>query len=122
MPPFFQLAMYSAASRAHYTVHLDRQPHEKHNRREITILCYLNADWDTAKAGGCLRLHPSLIGSGKHVDVEPLLGRVVVFPSGTQRHEVLPCTSGERVALTLWVDHVVAYDSPAEDRPSSVFV
>ena len=42
----------------------------------------------------------------QHVDVAPTAGRIVIFQSGTQLHEVLPCTNGaQRLALTLWVEH-----------------
>ena len=67
------------------------------------MLCYLNNDWDAARAGGCLRLHST---PTSFVDVEPVAGRVVIFPSATQQHEVLPCTEGERIALTLWVEYL----------------
>lgn len=105
LPAFVQLACYSARNKAHYTPHLDRWEHETHNRREITILCYVNPDWDAARRGGCLRLHPNPLGSAPTVDVEPTCGRIVIFPSATQHHEVLSCTKGERLALTLWVDY-----------------
>ena len=40
------------------------------------------------------------------IDVAPIAGRVVIFPSATMLHEVLPTTGGaERLALTLWVEH-----------------
>ena len=29
----------------------------------------------------------------------------MIFASGTQSHEVLPCEEGDRLALTLWVEH-----------------
>ena len=57
-----------------------------------------------------MRLHPSR-GSGippgsEPVDVEPLAGRIVVFESGRQMHEVMPSSSGRgRLALTLWVEY-----------------
>ena len=39
-------------------------------------------------------------------DVEPIAGRVVVFQSGLQMHEVLESAAGaDRVALTLWVEY-----------------
>ena len=103
LPTFFQLAVYASETGARYTPHLDRQPHEAHNKREITILFYLNEHWDVTKRGGCLRLHPTLAPT---VDVPPLAGRLVIFQAGTMMHEVLPCTEGERIALTLWVEYV----------------
>lgn len=105
LPPLVQLGCYSAESGSRYSSHLDRNEWEQHNRREITILLYCNVGWDAALQGGCLRLHPP-----KHaldepaVELEPVAGRLVLFPSATQLHEVLPCSQGERLALTLWVE------------------
>lgn len=111
LPPLVQLGLYSGSSGACYSRHLDRNAWEKHNRREITILLYVNTEWDAA-SGGCLRLHPSAANAATSapvgvasVDVAPLAGRLVLFPSATQYHEVLPCTGcAERLALTLWVE------------------
>ena len=58
VPPVVQLAAYSGT--ASYAPHLDRWQHEEHNRREITILCYVNCDWEPSEHGGCLRLHPGV--------------------------------------------------------------
>ena len=110
LPPLLQLATYSG--RAHYSRHFDSNPWETANRREITILLYLNVDWCAARQGGCLRLHPftggAPVAAGNEVppvDVEPVAGRLVLFQSRGTPHEVLPCTQGERLALTLWVEH-----------------
>jgi len=108
IPSLLQLASYSSTSRARYSPHYDNNPWEKHNKREVTILLYLNTDWDVERMGGSLRVHPSE-GEGVQAavqDVEPIAGRLVLFHSRLVRHEVLQCTAGERVALTLWVDHV----------------
>ena len=42
----------------------------------------------------------------RHVDVSPIAGRLVLFPSASMLHEVLPTSAaaGERLALTLWVE------------------
>ena len=114
VPPLVTLGCYTASSGASYTPHLDRWPNEELNRRELTILCYVNPGWDPKRSGGCLRLHPADDAADgvsnrdaptAPVDVEPLPGRIVIFPSGTVKHQVLPCTEGERLALTLWVEH-----------------
>jgi predicted 2-oxoglutarate/Fe(II)-dependent dioxygenase YbiX len=65
----------------------------------------VNVGWDSSRCGGCLRLHPTPMGSAPTRDVDPVAGRLVLFPSATQMHEVLPATEGERLALTLWVDY-----------------
>mmetsp|Transcript_38129 Transcript_38129/g.86456 ORF Transcript_38129/g.86456 Transcript_38129/m.86456 type:complete len:117 (+) Transcript_38129:940-1290(+) len=101
-----QLGYYPGGSGACYRPHLDRQPGEVNNRRELTFLVYVNTVWDAERCGGCLRLHPSVADGGPAIDVEPWAGRVVVFESGNQVHEVLPSNAGsERLALTLWVEY-----------------
>jgi len=105
LPPLLQLAAYSSRNGARYSPHLDNPGWEAHNRRELTILLYLNVGWDADRCGGCLRLHPEEGDPAPPVDVAPLGGRLVIFPSRTQRHEVLPCTESERLALTLWVEY-----------------
>ncbi len=114
VPPVMQLGMYPGDSVAQYKPHLDRWPSENHNRRELTFLLYVNSAWDETNYGGALRLHPSAEGNGlphaltRPVDVPPLAGRIVVFASSVQMHEVLPTTAPgvKRLALTLWVDFV----------------
>ena len=115
VPPVLQLASYTAATGARYTPHLDRWPHEAHNQRELTILLYANCDWDARRHGGCLRLLPKAPAAGasaaaepsETIDVSPVAGRIVIFPSAVMLHEVLPVTGGaERLALTLWVEHL----------------
>jgi SM-20-related protein len=68
---------------------------------------YVNAGWDAARCGGHLRLHHD---DGTTEDVEPVAGRVVVFKSGTQMHEVLPARHADRYALTLWVEYGESID------------
>jgi hypothetical protein len=115
LPPLLQLASYSAKCGAHYTRHYDWNAWEKANRREITILLYLNTGWDAVRCGGALRLFPTAAAdaaSGSEApptDVAPMAGRLVLFPSATQAHAVLPCiANSERLALTLWVEHADA--------------
>lgn len=106
LPPAVQLGFYPASSGARYSPHLDRNPGEVGLKREITFLVYLNLDWDAANCGGQLRLHPAGgEGGGGSVDVAPIGGRVVVFQSGKQMHEVLPCEGRDRLALTLWCEY-----------------
>lgn len=104
MPPAVQLGFYPSDTGAKYSPHLDRNPGEVGNRREITFLIYLNIDWDAKRWGGHLRLHPD-DDKAPRVDVEPIGGRIVVFRSGTQVHEVMPCKGRDRLALTLWCEY-----------------
>ena len=48
---------------------------------------------------------------GETVDIEPLAGRVVVFESGKQMHEVRE-SAVDRLALTLWVEYEEAWQEP----------
>ena len=63
--------------------------------RRVTAIAYLNPAW-TSGHGGELRLHGTTT-----VDVEPRLGRLVVFMSAELEHEVLP-TWSSRLAATAW--------------------
>lgn len=58
VPSMVQLGFYPGGSGARYRPHLDRWPSEVDNRRELTILVYVNVGWDAKRHGGCLRLHP----------------------------------------------------------------
>ena len=86
-----------------YRPHLDRWPDESANQREITILYYVNPpEWDAELSGGCLRLHAA---DGGTTDVAPRGGRLVIFKSGEQMHEVMPAVGVDRLAITLWVEY-----------------
>lgn len=113
LPSMVQLGYYPGGSGARYRPHLDRWADEVDNRRELTFLVYVNVGWQP-RDGGCLRLHPDNNNPGTDtVDVEPLAGRVVVFESGKQMHEVRECAAGvERIALTLWVEYADAWQQP----------
>lgn len=71
-----------------YKKHVDQ--HRGSNVRKISIVLYLNRDWDPADGGELCLYQPY------HPDVEmqrfaPLGGRLAVFMSGMIAHEVLPC-------------------------------
>jgi hypothetical protein len=114
LPAMVQLGYYPGGTGARYRPHLDRWASEVNNRREITILVYVNVGWDAQKMGGCLRLHPDPNSPGEDcVDVEPLAGRLVVFESGKCMHEVCEAMPGcDRLALTLWVEYEEAWQQP----------
>ena len=101
---------------------LDRWANEVDNRRELTFLLYVNLDWDASKLGGCLRLHPDVNRPGERtVDIEPIAGRIVVFESGKQMHEVLESNAGaDRLALTLWVEYEDAWREPENTMMPSI--
>lgn len=86
------LACYPPGHR--YARHLDSFRHG--NTRVVSLLCYLNKDWQ-AHEGGQLRLH---LPEGP-MDVTPERGRCVAFVSEDIEHEVLAGTR-ERWSLAAW--------------------
>ena len=79
---------------ARYEAHLDR--FGTSDERAVSCTLYLNEGW-TDRHGGLLRLHLT----GRHVDIPPRGGTLVLFRSDTVRHEVLPATRS-RFSLTGW--------------------
>lgn len=82
-----------AGGGARYVRHLDALP-GRHNRR-LTAISYLNDAW-TPPDGGKLKLHLK-----PAVEIEPLIGRLVVFLSEKVEHEVMPVWAS-RFAATAW--------------------
>lgn len=87
-----QLTHYTGGG-ARYVRHKDALP-GRHNRR-LTAISYLNERWKPAD-GGQLKLHLD-----PNVEIEPLIGRLVVFLSEKVEHEVLPVWAS-RFAATAW--------------------
>ncbi|XP_038066578.1 egl nine homolog 1-like [Patiria miniata] len=81
---------------AGYACHVDNP---NRDGRCVTCIYYLNDKWDVTSQGGLLRLLPV---SGGHVDVEPLLNRLLLFWSDRRNpHEVQPAFD-MRYAITVW--------------------
>lgn len=80
-----------------YARHLDRFREE--NRRVMSLVLYLNDDWD-AEDGGELRLYPSAV-TETGVTVTPRGGTLVCFLSERVPHEVLPARRA-RYSLAGW--------------------
>lgn len=78
-----------------YKRHLDQ--FKKDDHRILSVICYLNNDWDQSH-GGQLRIY---LPDGT-IDILPLAGRFVCFRSDQLEHEVLPATR-ERLSLTGWI-------------------
>lgn len=66
--------------------------------RRLTVLCYLNPDWEPSQ-GGALRLWPP--DGSNPVDVYPFCGRLALFYSKTVPHGVQR-TMSVRHSVTLW--------------------
>jgi SM-20-related protein len=88
-----QVARYPGGGAA-YQRHRDAFPGQA-NRR-LSAIYYPNPDWQPGH-GGCLRLH---LPEGP-LDVEPVLDRLVAFPSEDVEHEVRPALA-PRWAVTAW--------------------
>ena len=87
-----QLAHYAGNGEA-YGRH--RDAFDGAESRRITAILYLNPEWNLDH-GGQLRLHTS-----RAIDVDPVLGRLVVFRSARVEHEVL-ASLAPRLAVTAW--------------------
>lgn len=84
---------------AFYKAHLDR--HAGTNDRIITVILYLNEDWQPGD-GGELKLWTEVgAKDGPFELIEPRMGTLVCFPSGDYWHEVLPANKS-RMSITGW--------------------
>ncbi len=82
---------------AFYRRHLDR--FKTDDRRVVSMLLYLNADWQNTDAGN-LRIY--LFDQEKtQVDIEPIFNRAVFFLSADFYHEVLPAKR-DRLSIAAW--------------------
>ncbi len=102
------VALYPAGSSG-YVTHLDQFRSAANTAqagaRQLSVVLYLNDDWPS-DAGGQLRLyldeHSSApTATDRHVDIQPLGGRLVLFLSGRFWHQVLPARQ-TRISLTGW--------------------
>lgn len=78
-----------------YHKHIDR--FHADDRRALTCVLYLNADWDETD-GGQLRLY---LDDERYFDILPEAGTLVAFLSDRIWHEVLP-TLRDRMSITGW--------------------
>ena len=106
-----QFAIYPGNG-AGYVKHLDfdrtKHKHEGNTTntgRKLTAILYLNEEWE----GGQLRTYNQTTDgvedvscAGSIVDIDPSLGRMVLFRSDIVEHEVLPSWR-DRMALTFWI-------------------
>ncbi len=94
----FHYALYPAG--AFYKRHLDQ--FRTDSRRRLSVICYLNTDWQEPDGGQLALYLPSENGPEQTVTLAPLGGRLVCFESGKLEHEVLPATR-ERLSVTGWL-------------------
>lgn len=83
-----------------YKRHLDR--FRTDSRRKLSVICYLNADWQEADGGQLAIYLPNDDGPERIETILPVSGRLVCFESDRLEHEVLPATR-ERLSVTGWL-------------------
>lgn len=94
----FHYALYPTGT--FYKRHLDQ--FRTDFRRRLSVVCYLNTDWQEADGGQITLYLPTENGAEKTVAISPIGGRLVCFESGRLEHEVLPSTR-ERLSVTGWL-------------------
>ncbi|WP_461088733.1 2OG-Fe(II) oxygenase [Spirosoma gilvum] len=95
----FHYALYPTGT--FYKRHLDQ--FRSDSRRKLSVICYLNTDWQEINGGQLAIYLPEADGqSERQITISPLGGRLVCFESGRLEHEVLPATR-ERLSLTGWL-------------------
>ncbi|MFT0533696.1 2OG-Fe(II) oxygenase [Castellaniella hirudinis] len=93
----FHFARYDAG--AGYKKHIDQ--HRGTDHRKVSIVLYLNPDWD-ARDGGELCLYDPYRPEVEIQRFAPVGGRLAVFVSGVMPHQVMPAQA-TRWSLTGWL-------------------
>ena len=94
----------------HYTVYPVGTVYQRHfdqfrqnDHRKLSVLCYLNEDWQETDGGQLMLYFPSTSKQAEtSLNILPKGGRLVVFRSDLLEHEVLPA-SRPRYSLTGWL-------------------
>lgn len=95
----FHYAVYPTGT--FYKRHLDQ--FRSDSRRKLSVICYLNTDWQETDGGQLALYLPNLDKTGeRQITIAPLGGRLVCFESARLEHEVLPATR-ERLSITGWL-------------------
>lgn len=95
----FHYARYPAGT--FYKRHLDQ--FRSDSRRKLSVICYLNTDWQETDGGQLALYLPAPDGKAEQqLTISPTGGRLVCFESGRLEHEVLPATR-ERLSITGWL-------------------
>ena len=84
---------------AFYAAHLDR--HTGTSERIVTVILYLNEDWQPGDGGELKLWTDSGERTGAFTLIEPRMGTMVCFMSGEYWHEVLPAGK-PRLSITGW--------------------
>lgn len=83
-----------------YKRHLDR--FHSDSRRCLSVICYLNNNWQPTDGGQLAVYVPGADGTKKTIYIDPIGGRFVCFDSGLLEHEVLPAIR-DRLSITGWL-------------------
>lgn len=94
----FHYAVYPPGT--FYKRHLDQ--FRSDSRRKLSVICYLNTNWQESDGGQLALYLPEPDGTEKTITITPTGGRLVCFESGRLEHEVLPATR-ERLSVTGWL-------------------
>lgn len=94
----FHYALYPTGT--FYKRHLDQ--FRSDSRRKLSVICYLNTDWQETDGGQLALYLPNTDGTEQTITVSPTGGRLICFESGRLEHEVLPATR-ERLSVTGWL-------------------
>jgi len=94
----FHYALYPPG--AFYKRHLDQ--FRSDSRRKLSVICYLNTDWQETDGGQLALYLPNADGTERQITIMPTGGRLVCFESAQLEHEVLPA-SRERLSVTGWL-------------------
>lgn len=70
--------------------------------RKLSVICYLNTDWEAADGGALRMFLPGNDGKEEELDILPFGGRMVCFLSDEIEHAVLP-SSRPRYSVTGWL-------------------
>jgi SM-20-related protein len=84
---------------AFYKPHLDR--HAGTSERIITVILYLNPDWQPGDGGELKLWTTSGEKAGAFILIEPRMGTMVCFLAGDFWHEVMPAHKN-RMSITGW--------------------
>jgi SM-20-related protein len=95
----FHYALYPPGT--FYKRHLDQ--FRSDSRRRLSVICYLNSDWQETDGGQlALFLPESDDSTDRELTIQPIGGRLVCFESGRLEHEVRPA-GRERLSVTGWL-------------------
>jgi len=101
---------YPGHRRGHFKKHVDNNVLKSDDGRRITLIYYLNGDWEESQ-GGLIRLyldpqaHDPLYDATENQvtkDIEPMANRLIAFWSDNVPHEVLEAYA-DRYAVSLWL-------------------